>query len=147
MRPFEDKRGLTWRLALQHAPHSLLVSNPKAYTLRGLHYQIEPAARTKIIHVISGRARFALVHVTTGKHKALNAVAGESVFVERFEAAGYLTLESNTVFMYEMSVPQSVECERGIRWDDPQIGIDWDGIPWLINERDRSWPDWSPRTL
>jgi dTDP-4-dehydrorhamnose 3,5-epimerase len=58
-------------------------------------------------------------------------------------AHGYQSQVADTEVMYHVSQVYSSECERGLRWNDPSIGIDWplrDGI--VVSEKDRSWPDY-----
>lgn len=135
----KDARGIVWKFR-----QSLLVSNPAPFTLRGLHYQVAPFERAKIVHVLSGKVQFVRVNIKTHEHDSQILQAGDLTVVERFQASGYLTLAENTVIFYEMSVPHAPECERGFCFDDPALGIKWQICPEdrvLINERDRTgWP-------
>jgi len=57
-------------------------------------------------------------------------------------AQGYQTLEDDTEVLYQMSHRYVREAARGVRWDDPALGIDWPSAEErLISERDRSWPN------
>ena len=139
--PYSDARGFTWSTLKDYC---LLVSNPLEHTLRGIHYQVYPYDRAKIVQVISGKTRFVKVDLISGAWVMEDLAPGQSSFVRNYEGAGYVTLEPNTVVWYEMSVPHAPECERGIRWNDPFLGIEWGVTPAMINDRDRNWPDWSP---
>ncbi len=131
-----DSRGIVWQLR-----QSLIVSNPRKYTLRGLHYQVAPFERAKIVHILSGSVQFVRVSIKTREHDTQILNAGDLCVVERYQAAGYLTLADNTVIFYEMSVPRAEECERGFRYNDPALGIKWEAEPARINERDAAgWP-------
>ena len=60
-------------------------------------------------------------------------------------AQGYQTLEDDTEVLYQMSHEYVPEAARGVRWDDPALGIDWPPAPErIISDRDRSWPDLAP---
>ena len=142
---YEDKRGLLFCLFEKN----LLVSNEKRGTLRGLHYQVYPYDREKVIQVISGSVVFMILDLTNGKGRWQRMAPGEVVSTKNYEACGYMTLADNTVLYYDMSRGRSAKHERGVRWNDP--GIDWGeyGPPpcedlTTINDRDRTFPDWSP---
>jgi dTDP-4-dehydrorhamnose 3,5-epimerase len=58
---------------------------------------------------------------------------------------GYQTLTDNAEVLYQVSHVYSPESERGVRWDDPAVGIEWPKIDTrIISEKDRSWPNYSP---
>lgn len=120
-----------------------------AGTLRGLHYQLPPAAQGKLVRAVRGRLYDVAVDLrdgspTFGRHAActLDAEAGEAVYVPAGFAHGYLTLGPDTLVQYKVTDYWAPECERGIRWDDPVLGIDWPvpvGGP-AVGERDRNLP-------
>jgi dTDP-4-dehydrorhamnose 3,5-epimerase len=57
-------------------------------------------------------------------------------------AHGYQTLAEATEVWYQMSVPYNPDAGRGLRWDDPSLGIDWPSVNVrVMSERDRSWPE------
>jgi dTDP-4-dehydrorhamnose 3,5-epimerase len=59
-------------------------------------------------------------------------------------AHGYLSLEPETTVEYLMSAYYAPQAASGVRWDDPFFGIKWPTQPVVMNERDRSWPDFKP---
>jgi len=100
--------------------------------LRGLHYQLSPHAQTKLVRVIQGRVLDVAVDIrkgspTFGNHVAveLSAENKKQLLVPRGFAHGFLVLEDDTVFAYKVDNYYSVECDRGIAFDDEDIGIDW----------------------
>ncbi|WP_428738930.1 dTDP-4-dehydrorhamnose 3,5-epimerase [Sulfurimonas sp.] len=100
--------------------------------LRGLHYQLPPHAQTKLVRVIQGRVLDVAVDIrknspTFGKHVAveLSAENKRQLLVPRGFAHGFVVLEDDTVFAYKVDSYYSPECDRGIAFNDIDIGIDW----------------------
>ena len=99
---------------------------------RGLHYQLPPAAQTKLVRVIKGRVLDVAVDIRKGSPTFGEYVAVElseenkrQLFVPRGFAHGFVVLEDDTVFAYKVDNYYSPENDRGIAFDDPQIGIAW----------------------
>lgn len=100
--------------------------------LRGLHYQMNPAAQTKLVRVIKGRVLDVAVDIrkgspTFGKHVAveLSEENKRQLFVPRGFAHGFVVLEDDTVFAYKVDNYYSPENDRGMAFDDAELGIDW----------------------
>ncbi|KYJ87168.1 dTDP-4-dehydrorhamnose 3,5-epimerase [Sulfurovum riftiae] len=100
--------------------------------LRGLHYQLTPAAQTKLVRVISGRVLDVAVDIRKGSPTFGQYVATElsgenkrQMFIPRGFAHGFVVLEDDTVFAYKVDNYYSPENDRGVAFDDPSIGIDW----------------------
>lgn len=100
--------------------------------LRGLHYQLAEVAQTKLVRVISGSVLDVAVDIrkgspTFGQHVAveLNAKNKRQMFVPRGFAHGFLVLEDETVFAYKVDNYYSPENDRGMAFDDKELGIAW----------------------
>lgn len=100
--------------------------------LRGLHYQLPPFAQTKLVRVIQGRVLDVAVDIrkgspTFGQYVAveLSAENKRQLLVPRGFSHGFVVLEDNTIFAYKVDSYYSPECDRGIAFDDPEIGVDW----------------------
>lgn len=109
--------------------HSLSVEKG---VLRGLHYQVGAAAQDKLIRVVRGAILDIAVDIrrkspTFGKHvtAVMSAENWRQIFVPVGFAHGFVTLEPNTEVLYKVSAFYSPKDERGIRWNDPALGIDW----------------------
>lgn len=116
-------------------------------TLRGLHFIEEEAGEAKLIRCIRGAIFDVAVDLrressTFGHHVAveLNADVGNAIYLPRGVAHGFITLEDGCNLLYQFSQPHRVELEKGIRWDDPDIGIEWPLAPVVISDRDRALP-------
>ena len=117
--------------------------------LRGLHYQLHPAAQAKLVRVIQGRVLDVAVDIregspTFGKYVAVE-LTGENkrqMFIPWGFAHGFVVLEDNTVFAYKVDNYYSPENDRGISFDDPAIGIDWkiDTASLKLSEKDTRQP-------
>ena len=123
--------------------HSLSV---EAGVLRGLHFQRPPAAQDKLVRVISGRVYDVIVDIRQGSKTfgqwigiEISAKKWNQVFIPKGFAHGFLTLEPNTQFLYKVSDYYSRDCDRSIRFDDPDIGIEWPGdkSTFTLSEKDR----------
>lgn len=100
--------------------------------LRGFHYQLHPAAQTKLVRVISGRVLDIAVDIrkgspTFGQHVSVE-LSGENkkqLLVPRGFAHGFVVLEDDTVFAYKVDNYYSPENDRGIAFNDESLDIDW----------------------
>jgi len=101
--------------------------------LRGLHYQAGSAAQSKLVRVIHGEVLDVAVDIrknspTYGKWFSirLSAANHKQLFVPRGFAHGYLTLSQIAIFIYKCDNFYSKSDERGIKYDDPSLNIDWE---------------------
>lgn len=127
---------------------NLALSAPTG-TVRGLHFQVEPFSQSKLICVVRGAVLDVAVDIrrespTFGRHVAITVDATEHlmVFIPSGFAHGYCTLEPNCAVMYKVGTYWSSHHERGIRWDDPDLGIPWPVTPAeaVLSAKDRVLP-------
>ena len=121
-----------------------LSTNCGRHLLRGLHYQNEPHAEAKLVRCTMGRIWDVAVDLTTGCWHAveLSAEKMNAVFLPEGVAHGFLTLTANAHVLYQMGRDHVPGQARGIRWDDPDLGIDWPASPEMMSDADREWPRW-----
>lgn len=122
----------------------------QAGTLRGLHYQLDPCAQGKLIRVVSGRVYDVAVDIrrsspTFGRWYGMiiSAENAEMLWVPRGFAHGFLALENNTQLLYKCTVEYNQNYERAVRWDDPDIGIEWPVVnnkKFLLSPKDAASP-------
>ncbi len=100
--------------------------------LRGLHYQLAPAAQTKLVRVIKGKVLDVAVDIRTdsptfGEHVSveLSEQNKRQLLIPRGFAHGFVVLEDDTIFAYKVDNYYSPEHDRGIAFNDPAIGINW----------------------
>lgn len=116
-------------------------------TLRGLHFQNDPMAQTKIVRVIQGAVLDVAVDLRKGSPTYLQWVAVElseenkrMFYIPRGFAHGFLTLTDDVKFVYKVDHLYSPEHDRSIRFDDPAIGVDWGIEAPILSKKDESAP-------
>jgi dTDP-4-dehydrorhamnose 3,5-epimerase len=111
-------------------------------TLRGMHYQLAPAAEVKLVRCIRGALFDVALDLRTSRWFGVELTAENRrmLYVPDHCAHGFLTLEDFTEALYLTSAHYSPEHERGARWDDPAYGIEWPFAPTVLSDKDRAWP-------
>lgn len=160
--PIEDERGSFARIFcaeefgargletdfVQHSQsHSV-----KRGTLRGLHFQARPHEEVKLVRCLAGAMWDVVVDNRPGSPTYLQWASflltpenRHQVLIPKGFAHGFQTLEDDTVTHYLISEFYKPEAARGLRFDDPAIGIEWPLEPTEMSRKDLSWPLLSDR--
>lgn len=153
-----DERGFFARVfcAEEFSERGLVTSFPQmntnfsatAGTLRGLHMQAGVHAEAKLIRCISGEAFEMLVDMrpdspTYGQSESfvLRPAERQLLYAPPGFAHGFLALKADTEITYFASRPYAPGAERGVRWDDPTLALQWPIAIVNVSDKDRSWPD------
>ncbi len=152
---YGDKRGYftenynhrDWALAgisTEFVQDNLSLS--KKNILRGLHFQLPPYAQSKIVRVIKGSVLDVVVDIrrkspTYGKYYSV--ILSDENFLQLYIpegfAHGFLTLEDETIFAYKCSNYYHHEVERGLPWNDEDLGIDWEADAPVMSDKDKQY--------
>lgn len=157
MEPHRDERGYfarTW-CKEEFAAHNLNARlaqcstsfNRQRGTLRGLHYQAEPYAETKLIRCTRGAVYDVIVDIRPQSPSFKQWLSVEltaenllMLYVPEGFAHGFQTLEDDTELFYQISEFYHPECSRGIAFDDPAFDFRWPIAERIMSERDRNFP-------
>lgn len=157
MTPIEDDRGFFARAfcreEFQAAGLEPLVQqcnvsfNHVAGTLRGMHWQVDPAPEAKLVRCTRGAILDVLVDMRPGSPTYLQHHAVEltednrlALYVPPLFAHGYLTRLDRTEVAYQVSAAYRPGTERGLRYDDPALAIVWPAPVVRVSDKDRAWP-------
>jgi dTDP-4-dehydrorhamnose 3,5-epimerase len=156
--PITDERGFfarSWcgaefsRQGLNpHLAQCNVSFNPHQGTLRGMHHQAMPHAEAKLVRCTQGAVFDVAVDLRPDSPTykrwfgvTLSADNRKALYIPEGCAHGFLTLTNNVEVFYQMSEFYHPASARGVRWDDPAIGVVWPAVPTLMSERDRTYPD------
>jgi dTDP-4-dehydrorhamnose 3,5-epimerase len=159
---FEDERGFFAQSFTQREfeAHGLnprvaecnIAYNRRRGTLRGMHFQLPPRAQAKLVRCTAGAIYDVAIDLradsptfTRWVGVELTAQNGLMFHVPEGFAHGYLTLADDTEVFYQVSDVYAPELSGGVRWDDPAFGITLPAAVEVINERDRTYPDFVTR--
>lgn len=120
--------------------------NRRRGTLRGLHFQVAPHEEAKVVRCTRGAIWDVIVDLREGSATRLRWHAVElsaenrrALYVPEGFAHGFQTLDDDSEVLYQMSESYYPELARGVRWDDPRLGIKWPISDPILSERDRSY--------
>jgi dTDP-4-dehydrorhamnose 3,5-epimerase len=117
--------------------------------VRGLHFQVPPFAQTKLMRVVRGKILDVAVDIrhgspTFGRFAAaeLSADQWNQMLIPKGFAHGFCTLEPDTEVLYKVDTFYEPSHDRGLLWNDPEVGIEWpvEGASAILSERDRRHP-------
>jgi dTDP-4-dehydrorhamnose 3,5-epimerase len=133
------ERGLNPRLVQANVSY-----NRRKGTLRGMHFQVKPHEEAKLVRCTRGSLYDVALDIRPDSPTYLQWEAVELTEANRLMfyvpegfAHGYQTLEDDTEVFYQMSELYHPESARGLRWDDPKLGLRWPLPVSVISERDK----------
>lgn len=157
--PRVDDRGLFARMWCEEefGAHGLSVNfvqcntnfSHRAGTMRGLHYQTDPHGEIKLVRCIRGAVFDVIVDMRRESSTFMRWHGVELsednrrlLYVPAGCAHGFQTLRDQSEVLYAVSHPYTPSAERGVRWDDPLVGIDWPhAAERFLSPKDQTWPD------
>lgn len=117
------------------------------FTLRGLHYQKRPKAQGKLVRVAQGEVFDVAVDIRKGSPMCgkwvgmiLSAQNKRMLYIPPGFAHGFCVLSEEASTLYLVTEEYAPECEGGIRWNDPNLSIQWPVNEPILSARDREWP-------
>ena len=121
------------------------LSSSRRGVVRGLHYQLRPAEQGKLVYVVAGRVYDVALDIRKGspwfgRHVGVLLEPGYALWIPPGFAHGFQALE-DTHFLYLVTKEYSPQNERCIKWDDPEIKVNWpvkEGV--IVSERDKKCP-------
>ena len=156
---FRDERGLfsevyARKALLEHGIEAEFVQDNHSLSrakgvIRGLHFQAPPKAQDKLVRVVRGGILDVAVDIrkgspTFGRHVAVGLSAENwlQLWVPVGFAHGFCTLEPDTEVLYKVTDYYAPECDRGLAWDDPDLGVAWLVAPEaaVLSDKDRRYP-------
>jgi dTDP-4-dehydrorhamnose 3,5-epimerase len=156
---YNDQRGFFFEFYNKHIFKELTglevdfiqdnLAQSKKGVLRGLHFQKAPYAQAKLVSVIKGAVLDVVVDLRNGSKTfgqyfsiVLNEQNRQQLFIPRGFAHAYLTLADDSLFFYKIDNIYQPQSEAGIKFDDPDLKIDWqyDLSQIIISEKDRNLP-------
>jgi dTDP-4-dehydrorhamnose 3,5-epimerase len=158
LKPSTDERGFFARTfsVSEFAEHGLnpaiaqcsVSFNDRRGTLRGMHYQAEPYGEAKLVRCTQGAIYDVALDLRPDSETyrrwcavELTAENRRMLYIPDGVAHGFQTLADRSEVLYQISRSYEPRAARGVRWDDPVLGINWPEAPQVISERDRSYPN------
>jgi dTDP-4-dehydrorhamnose 3,5-epimerase len=137
-----EAHGLCARVAQANMSYNL-----KRGTIRGMHYQVPPAREPKFIRCIHGAIYDVIIDMRPDSPTyrqylgvELSAENRRAIYVPDMFAHGHQALTDGAELYYLVGEFYTPGCERGVRYDDPAIGIRWPLPVTVVSDKDKSWP-------
>jgi dTDP-4-dehydrorhamnose 3,5-epimerase len=120
-------------------------SKSKYGVLRGLHYQKPPYNQAKIVEVLKGIVIDVIVDIRTdsqtfGQHQTfvLDDIEMQQLYIPRGFAHGFVVLSSHAIIQYKVDNVYAPDYDTGIRFDDPELNIDWEVQNLIVSDKDKN---------
>jgi dTDP-4-dehydrorhamnose 3,5-epimerase len=160
-KPFGDERGFFARMfdsdvfeAAGLIGHFVNINNSLSRhrgTMRGMHLQLAPSAEAKLVRCVRGALFDVAVDTRPGSPTCcqwygheLTAENRLMMYVPEGFAHAFVTLADDTEAIYLSSQFYDPARERGLRWNDPAIGVQWPVTPEVVSNKDQAWGDYDP---
>ncbi|MCU0239483.1 MAG: dTDP-4-dehydrorhamnose 3,5-epimerase [Pyrinomonadaceae bacterium] len=158
LQQFSDERGFYKRLWGKDELENLdldseinnvgLSFNKKCGTVRGMHYQAEPFAETKLVQCVKGKIFDVVLDLRKDSATFGEWISAElspennlAFYIPKGLAHGFQTLADNSEVLYTISSKYDLNSSRGVRWNDAKFDIKFPLEITCINERDAQYPD------
>jgi len=122
-------------------------STKRAGTFRGFHWQDPPLGEIKTVRCVAGSVFNAIIDMRPESATyqrwygtELSAENLTMLYIPEGFANGFLILSDDTTLLYNVSRPYRAGNERGLRWDDPTIGVSWPIPVTNVSDKDSAWP-------
>lgn len=140
------------RAGLSFKPAQINLSqNPRASTLRGMHFQADPHGEIKVVQCVRGRIFDVAVDLRAAspgyqRWFGIELAPGlrRMLYIPQGCAHGFLTLEDDSDVLYLVGHAYEPSAQRGVRWNDPAFAIAWPAQPLVMSARDEACPDFEP---
>ena len=116
-------------------------------TIRGIHFQNAPYAQTKLVRVLTGRIKDYIIDLCqeSSFYKKwvcveISAKNREQIYIPKGYGHAFVTCEPNTTILYKLDGYYNASAAKAVRWDDPEIGINWEVDNPVLSERDAHAP-------
>jgi dTDP-4-dehydrorhamnose 3,5-epimerase len=138
-----EKLGLTYNFVQDNQSYSSTKG-----TLRGLHYQLEPKAQTKLVRCTRGAIYDIAVDIRNGSPTfgkwfgiEISEKNKKQLLIPKGFAHGFITLVDDVEVQYKVDELYAPDCDRGILWNDPAMGIEWPiHLTPVLSEKDKLAP-------
>jgi dTDP-4-dehydrorhamnose 3,5-epimerase len=136
---------------VNHFPQASVSYNARRGTVRGMHFQAEPYEETKLVRCLAGNVYDVIVDLrpTSLTYRRsvgieLSAKSRSALYIPKGFAHGFQSLMDDSELLYMIDVSYVAGAARGVRWNDPSIGVEWPEPINAISDRDNAFPNFLP---
>lgn len=132
--------GINYNFVVDYQAHNL-----KKSTFRGIHFQVNPHSQTKLVRVLNGSINDYVIDLrkSSPTYKkwvclTLSAENKKQILIPKGCGHAFVTLEDNTSVLYKFDNYYNADSSRVIRWNDPELSIDWGNEKLIMSEKDEN---------